>query len=76
MIPIHEQEKMPVMDIIRAAIKEKHMKQKDFAAAIGKPASNVSSQMNDGYLKAEDWRKWAKALGYVVVMIPDENAPQ
>ena len=73
---IKEQESMTVMEMIRTAISEKHLKQKDFAALIGKPASNVSSQMSDGYLKAEDWRKWAKALGYKVVMIPDEDQAQ
>ena len=73
---IKEQEAMTVMDIIRTVLREKNLKQKDFAALIGKPPSNLSSQMNDGYLKAEDWRRWAKALGYRVVMIPDEEIPQ
>ena len=70
---VKDQENMTAMDMIRAAMKEKGIKSKDFAAMIGKAPSNLSSQMSAGYLKAEDWRAWADALGYKVIMIPKEE---
>ena len=70
---IQDQEKMTAMEIVKYILKEKRIKKKTFAAMIGKAPSNLSAQMQGNYLKAEDWKKWLKALGYKVVVVPIEE---
>ena len=67
MIP--NQQEMTVCEIVKAALKEKGVKQKQLAEMIGKSAGSLSTQLNAGYMSAEEWRKMAELLGYKVVMV-------
>ena len=66
---MYNQQSMSVCEIVKAGLKERGLKQKDLAAMIGKSTGALSTQLNSGYMGAEEWRKMAQAMGYKVVMI-------
>lgn len=67
---IEKQSTMTANEMIAEAIRERGLTQKQFCALVGKKPANLSTQLRSGYMRAEEWRTYAKALGYNVVMIP------
>lgn len=65
---IENQESMTACQLIKAALKLERLHQKDLAERIGKSTPALSTQLNSGYMSAEEWRKMADALGYEVIM--------
>lgn len=70
---MENQQEMTVCEIVKAALKERGMKQKDLAAKIGKSTAALCTQLNAGYMSAEEWRRMAKAMGYRVIMVRNED---
>lgn len=70
---MENQKDMTVCQIIKAGLKEQGMKQKDLAAKIGKSTAALCTQLNAGYMSAEEWRRMADAMGYDVLMVKREN---
>lgn len=68
---MYNQQDMTVCQIIKAGLKERGLKQKDLAQRIGKSTPALCTQLNSGYMGAEEWRKMAQAIGYKVVMLDD-----
>lgn len=65
---IENQESMTACQLIKAALKLERLHQKDLAERIGKSTPALSTQLNSGYMSAEEWRRMADALGYEVIM--------
>ena len=70
---IKEQETMTANQMIAALIKERGLTLSQFCALVNKKPPNISKQLHDTYMSAKDWRDFAKALGYRVVMVPIEQ---
>lgn len=70
---IQKQATMTANEMIAEAIRERGITQKQFSILVGKKPANISTQLRKSYMSAEEWRKYAKALGYNVVMIPIEQ---
>lgn len=71
---MYNQNSMTACEIIKACLKEKGLKQKDLAARIGKSTPALCTQLNAGYMSADEWRKMAEAIGYRI-MVMDESLP-
>ena len=65
---IENQESMTACEMIKTALKQERLHQKDLAERIGKSTPALSMQLNSGYMSAEEWRRMADALGYEVIM--------
>lgn len=70
---IQKQATMTANEMIAEAIRERGLTQKQFSVLVGKKPANISTQLHSGYMRAEEWRTYAKALGYNVVMVPIER---
>ena len=70
---IANQSEKTVIEMIREAMREKHIKQYQLAEMMGKSRGALSNQLNTGYMSAENWRKIAELLGYKVIMVPADK---
>ena len=58
---IENQESMTACQIVKAILKQERLHQKDLAERIGKSTPALSTQLNSGYMSAEEFRRMADA---------------
>lgn len=70
-----QMQKQPFTKIIRQLIKLHGYTLREFAPLVGKSQAALCTQLNSGYISAEEMRFMASKLGYTVQLIKDDGKP-